>query len=51
MINTGRIKHVFPGGNTPKGFFSYYDYILSQEDATRIICIKVDSNHKILILV
>ena len=24
----GQIKHVFPGGNTPSGFFSYYDYII-----------------------
>ena len=36
----GRIRHMFPGGNTAQGFFSYYDYILSQEEATRIICIK-----------
>ena len=36
----GRIKHVFPGGNTSLGFFSYYDNILSQEEATRIIVIK-----------
>ncbi|MCX7843506.1 MAG: PRK06851 family protein [Clostridia bacterium] len=36
----GRIKHVFPGGNTSLGFYSYYEYILSQEEATRIIVIK-----------
>ena len=36
----GRIKQVFPGGNTSQGFFSYYDYILSQEEATRIIILK-----------
>ncbi len=39
-MSKGRIKHVFPGGNTSKGFFSYYDYIIGQEEATRIICIK-----------
>lgn len=33
-------KHFFPGGNTHKGFFSYFNYILSQEEANRIICIK-----------
>lgn len=33
-------RHVFPGGNTTKGFYSFYRYILSQEDANRIICIK-----------
>ena len=36
----GKIRHMFPGGNTSLGFFSYYDYILSQEEANRIICIK-----------
>ena len=40
MSKKGIIKHVFPGGNTTKGFYSYYDYILGQEEATRIICIK-----------
>ncbi len=39
-MSKGRIKHVFPGGNTTKGFFSYYTNIIGQEDATRIICIK-----------
>ena len=33
-------RHYFPGGNTPQGFFSYYKYILSQREASRIICIK-----------
>lgn len=33
-------KHFFPGGNTYKGFFPYFNYIISQEDANRIICIK-----------
>ncbi|MBE6032830.1 MAG: hypothetical protein E7224_06515, partial [Clostridiales bacterium] len=33
-------RHYFPGGNTPKGFFSYYDQILSQEEAHKIFCIK-----------
>ncbi len=39
-MSKGKIRHMFPGGNTSQGFFSYYDYILSQEEATRIICIK-----------
>lgn len=33
-------RHLFPGGNTSKGFYSFYRYILSQDDARRIICIK-----------
>ncbi len=36
----GKIRHIYPGGNTPKGFFSYYPYILGQEEANRIICLK-----------
>ena len=39
-MTKGRIRHMFPGGNTSQGFFSYYDYILGQEEANRIICIK-----------
>ncbi len=33
-------RHMYPGNNTPEGFFSYYQYILSQEEADRIFCIK-----------
>lgn len=36
----GKIVDVFPGGNTSKGFYSFYRYILGQEEARRIICIK-----------
>ncbi|MGI6092146.1 MAG: hypothetical protein GX348_06430 [Veillonellaceae bacterium] len=36
---TGKVKHVFPGGNTPLGFFSYYDYIISPS-ATRFFILK-----------
>lgn len=39
-MSKGKIRHMFPGGNTSLGFFSYYDYILSQEEAARIIIIK-----------
>lgn len=30
----------FPGANTPKGFYSYYDYILKSREAKRIIILK-----------
>ena len=33
-------RHYFPGNNTPEGFFSYYQYILGQREAKKIICIK-----------
>jgi Cdc6-like AAA superfamily ATPase len=36
----GKTVDLFPGGNTSKGFYSFYRYILSQEDARRIICVK-----------
>jgi hypothetical protein len=34
------IKHYFPGGNTSRGFYSFYDYILPQEEAKRIFILK-----------
>lgn len=36
----GRSRYYYPGGNTSKGFFSYYDYILSQDKASKIYCMK-----------
>lgn len=36
----GKTVDLFPGGNTSKGFYSFYRYILSQEEARRIICVK-----------
>lgn len=31
MKQLQQIKHVFPGGNTSKGFYSFYDYIIQEE--------------------
>lgn len=39
MEQKGAIKRVFPGSNTPQGFFSFYDYI-APPDATRVFVIK-----------
>ena len=36
---SGKLKKVFPGGNTAYGFYSFYDYII-EPDATRIFVIK-----------
>ena len=36
---TGKIRRVFPGGNTSKGFYSYYDNII-EKDANRIFILK-----------
>lgn len=36
----GKTVDYFPGGNTSKGFYSFYRYILGQDEARRIICIK-----------
>ncbi|SHK68919.1 PRK06851 family protein [Desulforamulus aeronauticus] len=35
----GKLKKVFPGGNTCRGFFSYYDHII-EPNATRIFSLK-----------
>lgn len=39
MAQKGSVKKVFPGGNTSKGFYSFYDQIIP-EDAERIFVIK-----------
>ena len=39
-MGKGMIRHMFPGGNSSRGFFSYYSYILPQEEARRIFIIK-----------
>ncbi|APC08971.1 PRK06851 family protein [Neomoorella thermoacetica] len=35
----GKLKKVFPGGNTYMGFYSFYDFII-EPDATRIFVVK-----------
>ena len=32
--------NLFPGSNTSKGFYSFYRYILPQDNANRILCLK-----------
>ena len=39
-MTNSNARHMFPGGNTHKGFFSYYDYIMPQEKANKIIILK-----------
>lgn len=34
------IRNIFPGGNTPFGFHSYYNHILPQKKAKKIFCLK-----------
>lgn len=36
----GKARHIFPGNNTPEGFYSYYHFILGQQEAEKIYCIK-----------
>ena len=36
----GQIRDMFPGGNTPQGFISFYDHILTQNEASRIFILK-----------
>ncbi|MGI6705240.1 MAG: PRK06851 family protein [Clostridia bacterium] len=39
MTHKGRIRHMFSGGNTSVGFFSFFQYIMGN-DATRIFILK-----------
>lgn len=39
-MSQGKVRHLFPGGNTSLGFFSYYDNIITQEEADKIFIIK-----------
>ncbi len=34
------VRHMFPGGNTPNGFYSYFDNILPISDSQKTICLK-----------
>jgi hypothetical protein len=36
----GRARNMFPGGNTSKGFFSFFDYIIDRDRARRIFILK-----------
>lgn len=38
MKNT--VYEYFPGSNTPKGFYSYYDYIMEKNESKRVIILK-----------
>ena len=33
-------RHIFLGGNTSKGFHSFFNYIINKEDANKVICVK-----------
>jgi GTPase SAR1 family protein len=36
----GSERHFFPGGNTSRGFYSFYNYVIDQEEAERKIILK-----------
>jgi Cdc6-like AAA superfamily ATPase len=40
MADKTKTRRVFPGGNTSVGFYSFYDYILPQDEASRIFVVK-----------
>ncbi len=40
MKKKGWIKRLFPGGNTSKGFYSYFDHIIDLKSANRLFLIK-----------
>jgi ABC-type lipoprotein export system ATPase subunit len=37
MEQKGRVKHIFPGGNTSQGFYSFFDSVLHNMDRIFII--------------
>jgi len=39
-LGKGKIKHLYPGGNTSAGFFSYYSNIIDLIRATRVFILK-----------
>ncbi len=39
-MSKNRERHIFPGANTPLGFYSYYSNILDKTKASRIYCLK-----------
>jgi len=39
-MSEGTIRHMYPGGNTPRGFHSFYSHILDPSEARRIFVIK-----------
>ncbi|MGL4875435.1 MAG: PRK06851 family protein [Clostridium sp.] len=39
-MSKNKDRHMFLGGNTSEGFYSFFDYIISQEDAAKIYCLK-----------
>lgn len=39
-MQRGRARHMFPGGNTSRGFFSFFDYIIDSDKARRIFILK-----------
>lgn len=39
-MQKGKVRNMFPGGNTSKGFFSYYRYIISEDEAKRVYILK-----------
>lgn len=36
----GNVRYMYPGANTPFGFYSFYEHILPQRKAEKIFCIK-----------
>ena len=36
-MSEGRIRQMYPGGNTPAGFYSYYEYVISPLEARKYL--------------
>lgn len=40
MLNKNKDRHIFLGGNTSEGFYSFFDYMIDKNEAKKIICLK-----------
>ena len=39
-MDKGTARHMFPGGNTSRGFYSYYDFVIPRRQVFRLFIIK-----------
>ncbi|MBM7614810.1 ATPase [Alkaliphilus hydrothermalis] len=40
MTKKGKIRRLFPGGNTSVGFYSYYQHVINLKEANRLYLLK-----------
>ena len=40
MTTASRVRRLFPGTNTPQGYYSYHRYVMPPEGANRVFLLK-----------